>query len=461
MGLSVIVVIIIIASIYAAASMRVINQGNEALVERLGRYHRKLRPGLNFIVPVIDSIVLRESMRERILESSFQNPSTDGKDNSIFQLALYWKIVDLERAYYSIEDIEEALKNLAETYVRSCLVELVEEDFKSRLNQISSEVIGQIDVLSEKWGVKIFDLSLSVSTEIRKKFLDGFSKDSSHLANSPEGLLRVVMNGEINWIVYSRVVELMSHKGIQLLVRDWEEKLNLDQSKKSILKIEYFPKEEDSAKVYNDLLLTYGRLKVESDNVILRQEIKRGSTGTEERSLEKIEDMFRQIQALLITSQKQNNIVVNNLVSGNTRMEDQSKRIEIGYVGRDLNASGQSLNLGLIEVSGLVAESIGKLPESTETERNLKEMLVRLKGIFEEADDEVLKPEDKADALEQIKTLAEASDKPDAEKKVLAAKASRFLKRIVGAIPTSLPMATSLLTEVNKLIPAITTLLGL
>jgi hypothetical protein len=142
-------------------------------------------------------------------------------------------------------------------------------------------------------------------------------------------------------------------------------------------------------------------------------------------------------------------------------MEDQSKRIEIGYVGRDLNASGQSLNLGLIEVSGLVAESIGQLPESTETERNLKGMLIRLKDILEEADDEVLTPEDKADALEQIKTLAEASDKPDAEKKALVARASRFLKRIVGAIPTSLPTATSLLTEINKLIPAITTLLGL
>jgi hypothetical protein len=418
----------IIVLIYTAVSIRVINQGDEALVERLGRYHRKLRPGLSFIVPGIDSIVLKESMRERILELSFQDPSIDGKHDLLVKLTLYWKILDLERTYYSVEDIEEALKNLSETYVRSCLTELGEEEFRSSLGRISSEVIDPIDALSEKWGVKVIDLGLVVSTENEGYFLGESSKENIHYGNNTEGLIKVVMNGEINWIVYSRAVEIMSRKGVQLLVRDWEEKLDSDQRRRSELRIEYFPKKEDSAKIYNDLLLTYGKLKVESDNANLQQEIKPGSTGTEEKSLEKIEDMFRQIQALLITSQKQNNIVVNNLMSGSTRMEDQSKRIEIGYVGRDLNASGQSLNLGLIEVSGLVAESIGQLPESTETERNLKGMLIRLKDIFEEADDEVLTPEDKADALEQIKTLAEASDKPDAEKKSISGEGITFLE---------------------------------
>ena len=53
---------------YSVGSVRIINQGTEALVERLGRYHRKLKPGLNFIVPLLDYIVLKDSVREQILD---------------------------------------------------------------------------------------------------------------------------------------------------------------------------------------------------------------------------------------------------------------------------------------------------------------------------------------------------------------------------------------------------------
>ena len=51
---------------YSLGSAKIINQGNEALVERLGQYHRKLRPGLNFIVPLIDQVVMEDTTREQI-----------------------------------------------------------------------------------------------------------------------------------------------------------------------------------------------------------------------------------------------------------------------------------------------------------------------------------------------------------------------------------------------------------
>jgi hypothetical protein len=73
----------------------------------------------------------------------------------------------------------------------------------------------------------------------------------------------------------------------------------------------------------------------------------------------------------------------------------------------------------------------------------------------------VLPPADKADALEQVKLLAKALQKPEEEKKTLGAKAIRFLRRIVDAVSIATPMATPLVTEVNRLIPAIAILLGL
>ena len=64
---------------YSVGSVRIINQGTEALVERLGRYHRKLKPGLNFIVPLLDYIVLKDSVREQILDVEKQAAIT--RDN--------------------------------------------------------------------------------------------------------------------------------------------------------------------------------------------------------------------------------------------------------------------------------------------------------------------------------------------------------------------------------------------
>ena len=69
---------------YSLGSAKIINQGNEALVERLGQYHRKLRPGLNFIVPLIDQVVMEDTTREQILDIKPQNVIT--KDNIYLEI---------------------------------------------------------------------------------------------------------------------------------------------------------------------------------------------------------------------------------------------------------------------------------------------------------------------------------------------------------------------------------------
>lgn len=58
-----------------AGSVKVINQGNEALVERLGSYNKKLEPGLNFVTPFVDKVVYRETIREKVLDIPPQNAS--------------------------------------------------------------------------------------------------------------------------------------------------------------------------------------------------------------------------------------------------------------------------------------------------------------------------------------------------------------------------------------------------
>ena len=108
---------------YAFGSTKLVSQGNEALVERLGRYHRKLKPGINFIVPLLDQIVMEDTNREQILDISPQNVIS--KDGIYLEVdaVVYWRIVDIERSFYAVDDLQEALNNLAVTTVREILAQ--------------------------------------------------------------------------------------------------------------------------------------------------------------------------------------------------------------------------------------------------------------------------------------------------------------------------------------------------
>jgi len=140
---------------YTVGSVRIINQGNEGLVERLGRYRGKLKPGLNFIIPMLDAVVLVDSIRERILDVQPQAAIT--KDNVALQVdaVVYWKILDLERTYYAVEDIEAAIRELVVTTMRSENGKMRLEENLSLSEDMNKALLDQLDEATEPWGVKV------------------------------------------------------------------------------------------------------------------------------------------------------------------------------------------------------------------------------------------------------------------------------------------------------------------
>lgn len=155
MGPSIFAILALVIIGYTVGSVRIINQGNQALVERLGRYHRKLRPGLNFIVPFLDTIVFEESMRERLLDVPPQAAITSNNVALDVDAVVYWKILDLERTYYEIEDIEAAIRELVVTTLRSEIGKMrLEETFSSR-DGLNQALLDQLDEATEPWGVKV------------------------------------------------------------------------------------------------------------------------------------------------------------------------------------------------------------------------------------------------------------------------------------------------------------------
>jgi len=143
-----------------AGSVKVINQGNEALVERLGSYNKKLEPGLNFVVPFIDKVVFRETIREKVLDIPPQKGITRDNVGIEVDAVVYWRIVDMEKAWYKVENLQSAMVNLVLTQIRSEMGRLeLDETFTAR-SQINEILLRDLDIATDPWGVKVTRVEL-------------------------------------------------------------------------------------------------------------------------------------------------------------------------------------------------------------------------------------------------------------------------------------------------------------
>jgi regulator of protease activity HflC (stomatin/prohibitin superfamily) len=138
-----------------ASSVKIINQGNAALLERLGSYEKRLDPGLNFIVPGVDRIVFQETIREKVLDIPPQQCITRDNVSITVDAVVYWRIVDMEKSYYKVENLRMAMVNLVLTQIRAEMGKLeLDETFTAR-SQISEILLQDLDIATDPWGVKV------------------------------------------------------------------------------------------------------------------------------------------------------------------------------------------------------------------------------------------------------------------------------------------------------------------
>ncbi|NJM73410.1 MAG: SPFH/Band 7/PHB domain protein [Scytonema sp. RU_4_4] len=143
-----------------AGSVKVVNQGNEALVERLGSYNKKLEPGLNFVFPFFDRVVYRGTIREKVLDIPPQQCITRDNVSITADAVVYWRIMDMEKAYYKVENLQAAMVNLVLTQIRAEMGKLeLDETFTAR-SQINETLLHDLDVATDPWGVKVTRVEL-------------------------------------------------------------------------------------------------------------------------------------------------------------------------------------------------------------------------------------------------------------------------------------------------------------
>ncbi|CCH65716.1 Putative stomatin/prohibitin-family membrane protease subunit YbbK [Richelia intracellularis HM01] len=145
---------------YAVGAAKIINEGNEALVERLGRKHRKLSPGLNFIVPFIDQVVMEDTTREQLLDIKPQNVIT--KDNIYLEVdaVVYWRINDMQKSFYEIDNLQQGLNNLATTNLRQIIAQNTLEQTNVARAEMDQAILEKLNDTSKDWGVQILRVDI-------------------------------------------------------------------------------------------------------------------------------------------------------------------------------------------------------------------------------------------------------------------------------------------------------------
>lgn len=143
-----------------AGSVKIVNQGNEVLVERLGSYNKKLSPGLNFVAPFIDRVAFQETIREKVLDIPPQPCITKDNVSITVDAVVYWRIVDMEKSYYKVQNLHAAMVNLVLTQIRAEMGKLeLDETFSAR-SQVNEILLQDLDIATDPWGVKVTRVEL-------------------------------------------------------------------------------------------------------------------------------------------------------------------------------------------------------------------------------------------------------------------------------------------------------------
>ncbi|HAG82903.1 MAG TPA: paraslipin [Cyanobacteria bacterium UBA11162] len=176
--LSILAPMILVIVGYTVGSTKIVNQGNKALVERLGKYNKTLNPGLNFIVPFLDRIAVEETTKEQVLDIEPQQAIT--KDNISVEVnaVVYWRINNLYKAYYDVEDVQDSIKTLVTTTLRSEIGSLpLDETYSSSSRtQLNKNLLNQLKEAADSWGIEVIRVEVQEIT-LPKTVIESLEKE--------------------------------------------------------------------------------------------------------------------------------------------------------------------------------------------------------------------------------------------------------------------------------------------
>ena len=149
------VILLVILLVFAIASLRIVPEAQTCVIQRFGRYHATWGPGVHFLVPVMDSVAKKISMKEQVAD--FEPQPVITKDNVTMQIdtVVYFKIFDPQLVTYGVERPITAIENLCATTLRNIVGGMDLDSTLTGRDTINGEITQILDEATDKWGIKI------------------------------------------------------------------------------------------------------------------------------------------------------------------------------------------------------------------------------------------------------------------------------------------------------------------
>lgn len=151
----VVLVLLVFAAVTIAKGVRLVPQGYKWIVQRLGKYHGTLNPGLNFVIPFMDEVAYKVTTKDIVLDIPSQEVITRDNAVLIMNAVAYINLVTPEKAVYGIENYTWAIQNLVQTSLRSIVGEMDLDAALSSRDHIKAKLKAAISEDIADWGIML------------------------------------------------------------------------------------------------------------------------------------------------------------------------------------------------------------------------------------------------------------------------------------------------------------------
>ncbi|MGB8600225.1 MAG: SPFH domain-containing protein [Burkholderiales bacterium] len=192
------IIILLFVAVTIAKGVRIVPQGEEWVVERLGKYQKTLTPGLHVIIPYIDSVAYKVTTKDQILDVEQQEVIT--RDNAVIitNAIAFVKVTDTVRAVYGVTDFEIAIKNMVKTTLRSIIGNMDLDESLSSRDQIKAKLKASLADQAIDWGltvksVEIQDIKPSASMQMAMEQQAAAERERKAMVTRAEGEKQAVI----------------------------------------------------------------------------------------------------------------------------------------------------------------------------------------------------------------------------------------------------------------------------